>query len=421
MGKSSILMVMGFNVIFALMGFSLSRVASEGLKNYAIYYTTSQAHNIAQAAANIACNQIFFAPYWQTGYSNVPFGGGSFSVVVKKTTNLRILVTATATMRGPDDNTSLYEDKIYKIKIIMQPSSFSKFAYYSVVENNVWWVSKDTVWGPLHTQDQLQLDGKPVFWGKVTAQRGLFKKNVTTKAEFHGGYQGGVSITMPANMDPLTAAAEEGGRRVQGMNLSLTFNVGGTVTYKEGTAAAQTVPVSTYAPNGVIVVTGGDLRIKGTVSGHLTVASIRENGNNGNVWLDDDVKYATDPSDPNCNDMLGIVATQDIWVTDNAANNSNITIHASMFCEKGGFKAEGYNTRPIAGAINLVGGIQNNARGPVGTFNPNTGVIGHGFYKNYKYDNRLMTDSPPMYPTTGSYEIVSWYESRVRPGEEDSF
>ena len=66
-------MVMGFNVIFALMGFSLSRVSSDALKNYAVYYTTSQVHNIAASAANIACNQIFFTPNWRDGYSNIPY------------------------------------------------------------------------------------------------------------------------------------------------------------------------------------------------------------------------------------------------------------------------------------------------------------------------------------------------------------
>ena len=409
MGKSSILMVMGFNVIFALMGFSLSRVSSEALKNYAIYYTTSQVHNVSQSAANVACNQIFFTPNWRDGYSNVPFGGGSYSIQVKDLPNRRIQVTARATMQGPSSTTSSYEDKTSTIVIVMQPSSFSKFAYYSMIEGSIYWLTGDTVWGPIHTQDKLRVSGKPVFMGKATAKGGLYKNPSSSKPEFHGGFQSGVSLTMPSDMSPMKGAAQTGGHYVSGMDVSLTYNADGTITYQEGAAAPQTVPLSTYAPNGVIVVEGGNVRMKGTLSGRATVGVLKGGvANKGQVWLDDDVKYNTDPSDPACDDMLGIAADEDIWVTDNAANNSNITIHASMFSKNGGFGAENYSTRPIAGTINLVGGVQQYQRNAVGTFSG--GSINHGFQKNYKYDNRLLTDLPPEYPTTGSYEIISWYE-----------
>lgn len=412
MGKSSILMVMGFNVIFALMGFSLSRVSSEALRNYAIYYTNSQVHNIASSAANVAANQIFFTPNWRDGYSNIPFGGGTYSVQVRDLPNRRIQVTARATMAGPSAGSSSYEDKTSTIVIVMQPSSFSKFAYYSNIEGSIYWISGDTVWGPMHTQDKLRVSGDPVFMGKVTAKKGLYKNPSSSSPEFHGGFDSGVSIGLPANMDPMKAAAQSGGHYISGDDVNLTFNADGTITYQEGAAPAQTVPISTYAPNGVIVVEKGNVHMKGTLSGRVTVGVLKGSGSGssgkGQVWLDDDVKYSTDPSDPNCNDMLGIAADEDIWVTDNAANNSDITIHASMFVRNGGFGAENYNTRPVSGTINLVGGIQQYQRNAVGTFSG--GSINHGFQKNYRYDNRLLTDLPPEYPTTGSYEIISWYE-----------
>jgi hypothetical protein len=56
----------------------------------------------------------------------------------------------------------------------------------------------------------------------------------------------------------------------------------------------------------------------------------------------------------------------------------------------------------------MLGGIQQYQRGPVGTFSGSS--IVSGFRKNYRYDERLMIDSPPLYPTTGSYEVLSWYE-----------
>lgn len=409
MGRSSIIMVMGFNVIFALMGFSLSRVSSDALKNYAVYYTTSQVHNIAASAANIACNQIFFTPNWRDGYSNVHLGGGTYSVQVRDLPNMRIQVTARATMQGPNANTGIYEDKTSTIVIVMQPSSFSKFGYYSAVEGSIWWITGDTVWGPFHTEDKLHINGNPVFMGKTTAKKGMTQKS-GSHPEFHGGYQSGVSIGLPSDMNPMVAAAGSGGHYVSGKDVSLTLNADGTITYQEGTDPAQTVPLSTYAPNGVIAVDGGNIRLKGTLNGRVTIAALKKSGSGGTVMLDDDVVYHTSPDDPSCTDMLGIVSDDDVLVTENAANNSDINIDASIFCKNGGFGAENYNSRPPSGTINLRGGIQMYQRGPVGTFNSSTHEITHGFSKNYRYDNRLLTDLPPMYPTTGSYEVVSWYE-----------
>ena len=99
-------------------------------------------------------------------------------------------------------------------------------------------------------------------------------------------------------------------------------------------------------------------------------------------------------------------------ITDNSANTNNINIDASVYAENGGFGSENYDTRPISGTINLYGGIQQHGRLPVGTFYTNGSnlYLVSGFYKNYRYDNRLLIASPPGYPNTGMFEIVSWYE-----------
>ena len=106
--------------------------------------------------------------------------------------------------------------------------------------------------------------------------------------------------------------------------------------------------------------------------------------------------------------MLGIVAGNKVLITDNTANHADINIHASIYSEKGGFGADNYDTRPISGNINLVGGIIQDERQPVGTFG--SGGIKSGFAKRYKYDERLMLISPPFYPGTGGLEVVSWFE-----------
>src|SRR4030065_612966 len=70
----------------------------------------------------------------------------------------------------------------------------------------------------------------------------------------------------------------------------------------------------------------------------------------------------------NSTDVLGIVAKSDVVITDNAANNDDINIDASIYCETGSFGAENYSKRPVSGTISLLGGIIQYTRGPVGTF-----------------------------------------------------
>lgn len=410
MGRSSILMVIGFNIIFALMGFSLSRVSGEAVKNFSIYYSSTIVHNVAASAANIAAHQIFFTPNWREGYSNVPFAGGTYSVQVRDLPSRRIQITSRAVTGSPSQATGEYEDKSATIVIVMQPSSFAKFTYYSQVEGGIYWVTGDTVWGPFHTQSKLTVSGSPVFYGKATTRKGLFKNPSSSQPKFYGGYQSGVSIDLPSDINPLKETAISGGRYFSsGADVNLTFNADGTVTWQEGANPPVTESISTFAPNGVILAENSNVRMKGTLKGRVTVSASGSSGmGKGNVYLDDDIVYSKPPTDPHCDDMLGIVVDNNVIVTDNAANNSNINIDASIFCRTGGFSAENHSTRPISGAINLSGGIQQYQRGAVGTVSG--GSITHGFQKNYRYDIRLMTDLPPFYPTTGSYEILSWYE-----------
>jgi hypothetical protein len=106
--------------------------------------------------------------------------------------------------------------------------------------------------------------------------------------------------------------------------------------------------------------------------------------------------------------MLGIISQKNVWMTDNAANHDDIRIDGSIYCAKGGFGSENFEKRPASGYIHLYGGIIQDTRRSVGTGTLNNLVS--GFYKKYRYDERLMNASPPFYPGTGAFEIVSWYE-----------
>ncbi len=407
-GKAILFVVVGFGIIFALMGLKFGSVSTGSVQNFVQYYSSTKAHNIAVSGANLAANAIFLDSTWTTGYNNLSFDGGTINVSVQILDPVRNIrqITSTASYNG---NSSV-------VKVVLQPSQFSKFGYYSVKENGIYFVTGDTIWGPLHTQDYLYVSGRPVFNGKVTTLKGIKKYNRNDKPIFNGGYQQGVSLTIPpTSISTLETNANNGGHTFTNHDtVYLTF-VNDSVRYKFAYNGTPTTSLtSTLAPNGTIFAENAVLRIQGTVQGQVTVGASGSYGD-GNIYLDGNIVYKTDPTvNPNSTDLLGIVAQNNVYVAQNAANTSGINIDAAIFAQNGGFGAQNYSTwytndgTGNPAYIHLLGGITQNSRLAVGSFGGWYGMT--GFYKDYRYDNRFMSVAPPNYPNTGGFEIVSWYE-----------
>ena len=69
---------------------------------------------------------------------------------------------------------------------------------------------------------------------------------------------------------------------------------------------------SSFAPNGIIYAQNSILRLQGVVKGQYTVAC---NGTapKGNIYLDDDITYNSDPrTNPDSKDLLGIVSKNNV-------------------------------------------------------------------------------------------------------------
>ena len=58
-GKASIMMILGFNLIFMVAGYNYSRMTMGAIDNEIEYIDQSIAHNIAVSGANMAANRIF--------------------------------------------------------------------------------------------------------------------------------------------------------------------------------------------------------------------------------------------------------------------------------------------------------------------------------------------------------------------------
>ena len=421
-GKAALLLVLGFSMIFLIATQNFGSISNRAVDNMVDYTNETVAHDIAVSGANMAANAVFLDNSWMTGYSNVSFNGGKLNVTVQIIDPLKNTkrITSTGSFAGITR----------QVQVTLSPSKFSKFAYYSQSEGgNIWWTGTDTVWGPFHTQDYMRAYDHPVFYGKATTKKTLIYKSNKKNDEpyFLGGFEQGVDLPLPTDgLSPIKADAKSGGWDILqssstdttttgwGWNKKTTISthtdtayltfVGDSIKIKLGYNKTESTYLSNVmAPNGVIYVEGMDVRLKGTVKGQYTVAG------EGDIYLDDDIVYSQDPvKNPNSSDILGIVAQNNVLITDNTANHSDINIDASIFCEKGGFGADNYDKRPDSGDINLIGGIIQNTRQAVGTFNGSG--LKTGFAKRYAYDNRMMSISPPSFPGTGSYEIVSWLE-----------
>ena len=296
MGRMATLMVMGFNVVFMSIGFNISQMSTTAYQNYTAYYNQAMSRNMAASAANMAGNAFFQNPGWTAGYSNVSFAGGTYSVRIDSTGlgKSRRLITASGTYNGITT----------PIVILLEPSYFCNFGYYvDYIDPNGYFATGDTVDGPFHTQSTLNVIGSPVFTGKVTTKNGLKKYNAAANPVFMGGYQSGVNISIPSNMQQFVNACTAGtppgkvfGSDKPSYNdLYMTFNADGTVTYKRGAAGATTtVALSTLAPNGTIMAESTNVHIQGTLKGKVTLAcSSFGRSNCGKVLLEDDLLYAS--------------------------------------------------------------------------------------------------------------------------------
>ena len=416
-GKASLIIVVGFGFILGYISLNLNRLATNAVGNMSSYVDATASHNIAVTGANVGLAKFYGDTTWfgtMTQTLNPPHKG-SFTVGVTDLGGdvVRLRSVSTYVIPAPVNETLRDTVEVYFNK--RRRNSFSMFAWMTQFEGNVFWITGDTVWGRMHSNGMLHVNGSPVFYQKVTTAKSFDPKPGVglNKAIFKKGYETGVaSINFPDNLSELISASASGGKRYN-TDIWLTFNPG-TGANGDGIALVRTSPsgpiidtiyLNSSSFNGVIYTTGR-ARVKGVVDGRVTVAA-------PNVYIDDDIQYERNPQTTASDDILGLVAAQNVYVTDNPANNNNCVINACIFTKSGSFTAENYNTRPVSGELQILGSIVQNTRGPVGTFSGST--IKSGFSKRYRYDDRLSDPNfrPPFYPGfyVKTYAITNWWES----------
>jgi hypothetical protein len=258
-------------------------------------------------------------------------------------------------------------------------------------------------------------------WG---ASSGFPSQNgVYLRADNNGGIyiRGDCTIQLNAPSSTIQEVVIKQGSNTTTIRVDLATRTS-TMTKPDGST------VTAGLPNGVIYCTGNITSLKGTVAnnhvafGEIVTRSawtIATDVNNGkDITITDNLVYLTKPDKTKPSDdpvnlaagTLGLVG-RNIVISSSAPANLEIDavcLAGGQNTSSGSFYVSNYNTKTPVGTLTVIGGIIQKSRGPVGTFNSSTGQTITGYAKNYKYDPRLAADPPPFYPTTGTYDRISW-------------
>jgi len=409
LGKGALIIVFGFIMSFSSFQIRMSKNVLATSDNFNNNYIATVIHQNSLTAMNLAVNKVWDLKINSDVFTMVANSCSSRSEISTiGLDTVKVKVKSWGHIYSDEqDDAILLADSI--TAYFTNSTPISKYFWFTDDEQGVYWITGDSVWGPVHTNGTIKTSGSPVFHNKVTAQMGIDPSPLSSTAEFLGGWEIGVANEIPTDMSYITDQAnlDNGAAPVNTKckyDLPVTFDFqsdGSAIRTVQGNPP-DTVMISALTPNGAISSTA-DIRVKGTFNGELTMYT------SGNIWIDDDLVYADDPlTNPSSDDVLGLVANNNVYVTDNAANNADCNIQACMMAVQGSFTAEHYSSRPISGNLNMTGSIVQKIRGPVGTFS--YGSIVSGFSKRYKFDSRLSTISPPNYPFVKSLSLVSWWE-----------
>lgn len=304
------------------------------------------------------------------------------------------------------DSTGTFGQMTRTISFTVRQISYSRYAYFSNDEDRmywygevpIWFITGDTITGPLHSNDQLNISGDPVFMGPVTS-------TASTINYYHGGppvdepdFRGSLTLGVPAvtlptpeeALTPIRNASQQAGGLYLTGNTVITLRPDGTMDVTNEARGWVEPHNMTLPANGAVYVDGGYVDIAGVLNGRLTV------GTNRSIYVVNNLVYHDNPRiNPLSTDILGLVAQNNVYVDSSAP--SNIEIDASIVALNTSFGVENYNVG-LKGILAIYGGIVQYRRGPIGTFNGATGEKVSGYTKDYIYDERLENVAPLYFP-----------------------
>jgi cytoskeletal protein CcmA (bactofilin family) len=412
MGRPILIIVGVLIIIFGIAQVSITSRHITMVERSADYASNSQARNIATSMVGAGIGEINKNIAWRLGLTHDDFlGGGGTLTVLDNLADSTIDPNSLVLVANGN-----YANQNANIRVTLSKFSFARYAYFTHNEINAWFISDDVIRGPMHSNDQIRMFGRPTFMGDVTSTMDYIKYHAATDPDFQGdtdfNYE---NVTIPTDLTELISMTDvsNGGLGQYTRPVRLLFNDNGTVSISEriGSNWVLDKVVNTGEFNGVISSTE-DVHVRGVLSGRVTIHSEKD------VRIIGDITYKNNPeSNPLSTDMMGIVANNNVVVTENAHTQngtSNLNIHASLMAVTGSFSVQNHTSGAPRGSLHVLGGIVQNTRGAVGRgqFNTSTGTVNilNGYTKDYFYDNRFATTWPPGFPYRDRYIVINWQE-----------
>ena len=397
---------LAFSLIFLFMIVSLVSayilVTAHGLTTASRAANLKRAYYIADAGITDAFIQLrgYASPpasFSVTNASYDPGSGKTGSYSVTAISNGASFATYTLTSTGTYNGVS----KVLILKV--QQSSISTYAYLTNTEvsptyGNLWWTTGTTAQGPTRTNGTFNISGNPIFNGMATQSGAAihYASSGTNNPSFNGG------LTLSAPTVPLptttlltnisTGASSASGLLLTGAT-TIVFNSDGTMAVTN-TAKGWTSKSTAIPANGMVYVqnTGsssdGNVTVKGTVKGQVTVAAANQ------VYINGGLMYNTNPNtNPASTDLLGLVSKNKITILT-ASTPANVEMDAVFVALNGALQVDNPS---VTGKVNMIqfGSVVQAYAGPTGSFNPSTGLLTGGWNLLQAYDTRLQTMIPP--------------------------
>jgi hypothetical protein len=296
----------------------------------------------------------------------------------------------------------------------------------------------DAIKGPLHTNDNAMVCGKPKFGRNSRDAIEIVGQPPFVSGGCSGGYKPELlgtlvdspsSLAMPPSNAELSTIAEPAYRFAGKTTIELS---GDTMKVWNTDRFGATPQTMAAPPNGVIYVSSkvctvgytrsqtytaansgcGDVWIKGSYSRDLTIGAANDVVINGNLAR----AAGSDGA------LLGLVANNFVRVyhpVDFLSSGANVvggcrnrsdalpdlTIEAAILALRHSFIVDNWYCGKPLGSLNIYGAIAQQFRGTVSYLN--SGVVVSGYAKAYEYNDRLRYREPPYFldPVQASWRI----------------
>jgi len=408
------------------------------------------AQDAALAMRDVKASQAFYnaeagaqrGEAWLLGQTTVPsstihpfgddpesFGGGLVLVAITPS------VVGSRTVYSVQSYSSV-DNRSRAIQVDLTPTAFTDYLYYTNQDvgpgSPGYFRTGDVVDGPIHLNDLLAVWGDPVFEAEVhtTANEIIYQNDwnpITSAAlsnapfdnpSFEQGIELGCADLPWLSESDLNVLKALAGLSLSNVDIIFGRDAGsgpmlGYLSYSKINQGIWTdVDISSF--NGLVYV-NGSCTVSGIIDGQVSVV------NNATIDIVDNLLYAGSSGGvplPDCDDILGLVASTRVGIVDNVPNGTDITIHAHMMSMNNmASLVENYSQGSPRGTLTIHGGLAQDKWGPVGTGYYDYDGTFHvltGYERDFHYDWRLRTLLPPGYDSIifkgGALDRLVWRE-----------